>query len=82
MSRKDLLALDFEGVLKYFRVHLPKRYRSEDTAKELLLTAIGMKVSWLSCYLYVVLILVLFLYCTSLLFGIQSYILIICYYML
>ncbi|XP_029656353.1 rab GTPase-activating protein 1 isoform X2 [Octopus sinensis] len=45
MSRKDLLALDFEGVLKYFRVHLPKRYRSEDTAKELLLTAIGMKVT-------------------------------------
>lgn len=44
MSRKDLLALDFEGVLKYFRVHLPKRYRSEDAAKELLQTAIGMKV--------------------------------------
>ena len=29
MSSRDLLALDFEGVLKYFRVSLPKRYRNE-----------------------------------------------------
>jgi hypothetical protein len=28
-SQRDLLALDFEGVLKYFRVNLPKKYRSE-----------------------------------------------------
>jgi hypothetical protein len=28
-SQRDLLALDFEGVLKYFRVTLPKKYRNE-----------------------------------------------------
>ena len=30
-SQRDLLALDFEGVLKYFRVSLPKKYRLEQT---------------------------------------------------
>ena len=44
-SRKDLLALDFEGVLKYFRVQLPKKYRSDESARELLQIAIGLKVS-------------------------------------
>ena len=44
ISRKDLLALDFEGVLKYFRVQLPKRYRSEENAKELMHTAVKFKV--------------------------------------
>jgi hypothetical protein len=44
-SRRDLLALDFEGVLKYFRVHLPKKYKTEEAARELLQTAISMKVS-------------------------------------
>ena len=44
-SRKDLLALDFEGILKYFRVHLPKKYRSEESARELLNTAIFLKVN-------------------------------------
>lgn len=43
-SRKDLLALDFEGVLKYFRVTLPKKYRSEAAAKELIQGAINAKV--------------------------------------
>ena len=45
ISRKDLLALDFEGVLKYFRVQLPKRFRTEEAAKELIQTAVGLKVS-------------------------------------
>ncbi|XP_059143523.1 rab GTPase-activating protein 1-like isoform X2 [Physella acuta] len=44
-SRKDLLAHDFEGVLKYFRVHLPKRYRGEESSKELMKLAVNMKVS-------------------------------------
>lgn len=35
-SRRDLLALDFEGVLKYFRVNLPKKYRSEANFKDLM----------------------------------------------
>lgn len=43
-SRKDLLMQDFEGVLKYFRVQLPRRYRSEDAAKELLNIAVCLKV--------------------------------------
>jgi len=30
-SQRDLLALDFEGVLKYFRVTMPKKYRLEQT---------------------------------------------------
>ena len=45
ISRKDLLALDFEGVLKYFRVQLPKRFRTEEATKELIQTAVGLKVS-------------------------------------
>jgi len=44
-SRKELLALDFEGILKYFRVQLPKKYRSEEAAKELMNQAIALKVS-------------------------------------
>ena len=30
------MALDFEGVLKFFRVTLPKKYRSEQAAHRLL----------------------------------------------
>ncbi|XP_013782186.1 rab GTPase-activating protein 1-like isoform X2 [Limulus polyphemus] len=43
MSKSDLLALDFEGVLKYFRVSLPKKYRTEEMARQLLRTAVGVK---------------------------------------
>lgn len=35
-SQKDLLSLDFEGVLKYFRVNLPKKYRNESSLKDLI----------------------------------------------
>ena len=44
-SRKDLLALDFEGVLKYFRVQLPKKFRTEEATSELMQTAINTKVN-------------------------------------
>ncbi|GFS14750.1 rab GTPase-activating protein 1 [Elysia marginata] len=44
-SRKELLSHEFEGVLKYFRVHLPKKYRSESSARELMACAVGTKVS-------------------------------------
>ena len=44
VSRKDLLALDFEGVLKYFRVQLPKRFRTEEATSELMQTAVSCKV--------------------------------------
>ncbi|CAF0799546.1 unnamed protein product [Brachionus calyciflorus] len=35
-SQRDLLALDFEGVLKYFRVNLPKKFRNEQNFKDLM----------------------------------------------
>ncbi|KAG8201686.1 hypothetical protein JTE90_012751 [Oedothorax gibbosus] len=50
LSRKDLLALDFEGILKYFRVTLPKKYRSENSARELLTVAINIKAKKLKKY--------------------------------
>uniref|UniRef100_A0A8I3RX97 Rab GTPase-activating protein 1 n=1 Tax=Canis lupus familiaris TaxID=9615 RepID=A0A8I3RX97_CANLF len=43
-SKDDLLLTDFEGALKFFRVQLPKRYRSEENAKKLMELACSMKV--------------------------------------
>ncbi|CAK8675234.1 unnamed protein product [Clavelina lepadiformis] len=42
--RRELLALDFEGVLKYFRVQLPKKYRNEEQIRQLIQCAVGIKV--------------------------------------
>lgn len=50
LSCRDLLALDFEGVLKHFRVAVPKKYRSEEAARLLLKTAVGIKVKRLKRY--------------------------------
>ncbi|XP_033643488.1 rab GTPase-activating protein 1-like isoform X1 [Asterias rubens] len=44
-AKKELLGQDFEGVLKYFRVTLPKRYRTEESAQELMQTALSTKIS-------------------------------------
>lgn len=44
LSKSDLLALDFEGILKYFRVQLPKKYRSDESARVLLNAANQRKV--------------------------------------
>ncbi|KAL7978476.1 hypothetical protein Chor_004293, partial [Crotalus horridus] len=44
-NRDDLLLTDFEGALKFFRVQLPKRYRSEENAKKLMELACSMKIS-------------------------------------
>ncbi|KAJ8260540.1 hypothetical protein COCON_G00162630 [Conger conger] len=44
-SRDDLLQTDFEGALKFFRVPVPKRYRSEENAKKLMELACSMKIS-------------------------------------
>nr|XP_028571809.1 rab GTPase-activating protein 1 isoform X3 [Podarcis muralis] len=44
-TRDDLLLTDFEGALKFFRVQLPKRYRSEENAKRLMELACSMKIS-------------------------------------
>lgn len=44
MSKNDLLALDFEGIMKYFRVTLPKLYRNDDSARELIRKSIKINV--------------------------------------
>ncbi|CAF3420279.1 unnamed protein product [Rotaria socialis] len=44
-SQKDLLSLDFEGIMRFFRVNLPKKYRCEDHADELIQTACSMKIN-------------------------------------
>ncbi|XDV53897.1 hypothetical protein PO909_022294, partial [Leuciscus waleckii] len=42
-SKDDLIQADFEGALKFFRVPVPKRYRSEENAKKLMELACSMK---------------------------------------
>ncbi|XP_060525757.1 rab GTPase-activating protein 1-like isoform X2 [Cylas formicarius] len=48
--KRDLLQLDFEGILKYFRVSLPKKCRSEEAAKQLVKLACSIKVKRLKKY--------------------------------
>ncbi|XP_042229532.1 rab GTPase-activating protein 1-like isoform X2 [Homarus americanus] len=50
MSKKELLSSDFEGILKYFRVSLPKKYRNEDVARQLFKIATSLKVKKLKKY--------------------------------
>lgn len=38
-SKQELLALDFEGVLKYFRVQMPKRYRNQENVQQLIVAS-------------------------------------------
>ena len=45
-SKKDLLTLDFEGILNYFRVSLPKRFQTERQCQHLFHALRGFKV----CY--------------------------------
>lgn len=44
MCKKDLVQLDFESILKYFRVSLPKRCRNEEVARQLMKLATSLKV--------------------------------------
>ncbi|KAI6229680.1 hypothetical protein M3Y99_01143000 [Aphelenchoides fujianensis] len=44
-SKSDLLMLDFEGILKYFRVTLPRKYRTEAAARALINEAVKLKIS-------------------------------------
>lgn len=50
MSKKELLNADFEGILKYFRVSLPKKYRNEETARQMIRMATSVKVKKLKKY--------------------------------
>ncbi|KAM3181826.1 hypothetical protein ACTXT7_013600 [Hymenolepis weldensis] len=45
ISRSSLLGLDFEGTLKYFRITLPKRFRSSEACDEFISTACSAKAS-------------------------------------
>lgn len=48
--KKDLLSKDFESILKYFRVSLPKKFRSEGQASKLIRLATDVKVKKLKKY--------------------------------
>ena len=50
VAKKDLLNQDFEGLMKYFRVNIPKTYRSEENAKQLLVVAKSIKLKKMSKY--------------------------------
>ena len=43
ISRKDLLSHDFEGIMKYFRVHLPKKFTADEECAHLFQTIDSMK---------------------------------------
>ncbi|CAH8459483.1 unnamed protein product [Schistosoma haematobium] len=45
LARRDLLGLDFEGVLKHLRVTMPKKYLAHDANQELLSIALSAKVT-------------------------------------
>ncbi|XP_048482097.1 rab GTPase-activating protein 1-like [Plutella xylostella] len=49
-ARRDLLAHDFEGVLKYFRVTLPKKCRAEEASRQIVKLACSIKVKRLPKY--------------------------------
>lgn len=50
MFKKDLQQLDFESILKYFRVTLPKKCRSKEVAKAVMTLACSLKVKKLKKY--------------------------------
>lgn len=50
MCKRDLLQLDFESILKYFRVTLPKKCRTEEVARHLMKLATSLKVKKLKKY--------------------------------
>ncbi|XP_049782057.1 rab GTPase-activating protein 1-like [Schistocerca cancellata] len=50
VCKKELLTLDFETTLKYFRVSLPKKCRSEEVAKNIMKLATSLKVKKLKKY--------------------------------
>lgn len=50
LCKKELLQLDFESILKYFRVHLPKRCRNEETSRHLMKLACSITIKKLKKY--------------------------------
>ncbi|CAH8559561.1 unnamed protein product [Dicrocoelium dendriticum] len=45
LARRDLLGLDFEGVLKYLRITMPKRFIDTECGSELLSAAVTAKIT-------------------------------------
>jgi len=50
MCKKDLLLLDFENILKYFRVTLPKKCRNPEVARNIIKVACSIKLKKLKDY--------------------------------
>ncbi|KMQ94820.1 rab gtpase-activating protein 1 [Lasius niger] len=50
LCKKELLQLDFESILKYFRVHLPKRCRNEEVARYIMKLACSVTLKKLKKY--------------------------------
>ncbi|XP_063972215.1 rab GTPase-activating protein 1-like isoform X2 [Diachasmimorpha longicaudata] len=50
LCKKELLQQDFESILKYFRVHLPKRCRSEDVSRHVMKLACSVTLKKLKKY--------------------------------
>lgn len=44
-SRRELIQMDFESILKYFRVSMPKKYLDEEEYKKLINSAMGFRVT-------------------------------------
>ncbi|KAK9306336.1 hypothetical protein QLX08_003024 [Tetragonisca angustula] len=50
LCKKELLQLDFESILKYFRVHLPKRCRNEEISRYVMKLACSVTLKKLKKY--------------------------------
>ncbi|XP_051154035.1 rab GTPase-activating protein 1-like [Leptopilina boulardi] len=50
LCKKELLQLDFESILKYFRVHLPKRCRNEEVSRYVMKLACSITLKKLKKY--------------------------------
>ena len=46
LNRRELLGLDFEGILNYFRVSLPRKFQSEEECKQFFQSIFGFKVRY------------------------------------
>lgn len=50
MCKKDLLQLDFESIMRYFRVQMPKRCRTKEVSLQIMNLACRIKVKKLKKY--------------------------------
>ena len=50
VAKKELLNQDFEGLMKYFQVNIPKTYQSEENAKQLMAVAKNIQLKKMAKY--------------------------------